>query len=81
MLTKQEKWYLKARKAGIRRRTYHIPDKLDALMVEYMNDPNVDPLCTSKSIIVQTALERFFRPTYAEILIGRLIIDCSRALA
>lgn len=60
MLTKQEKWYLKARKAGIRRRTYHIPDKLDALMVEYMNHPNVDPLCTSKSTIVTTALEKFF---------------------
>jgi|TARA_A100001015_G_scaffold263045_1_gene309729 hypothetical protein len=58
--TKQEKWHAKARKAGLRARTYLIPDHLDELMVNEINSPKIDPLCTSKSILVQTALEKFF---------------------
>jgi hypothetical protein len=58
--TKQERWHEKAKKAGLRRRSYLIPDELDELMVSEINSPKIDPFCTSKSIIVQTALEKFF---------------------
>ena len=60
MSTKQQRWEAKARKAGLRRRSYLIPDELDELMVNEINSPKIDPFCTSKSIIVQTALEKFF---------------------
>ena len=60
MPTRQEKWTEKAKKAGLRRRTYLIPDHLDELMVNEINSPKIDPFCTSKSTIVQTALEKFF---------------------
>ena len=60
MSTKQQRWEAKARKAGLRARTYLIPDHLDELMVNEINSPKIDPLCTSKSILVQTALEKFF---------------------
>ena len=58
--TKQERWHEKAKKAGLRKRTYLIPDHLDELMLNHINSPDVDPYCTSKSIMVQTALEKFF---------------------
>ena len=58
--TKQERWHEKAKKGGLRRRSYLIPDELDELMVSEINSPKIDPFCTSKSTIVQTALERFF---------------------
>jgi hypothetical protein len=58
--TKQEKWHEKAKKAGLRRRTYLIPDHLDELMVNEINSPQIDPFCTSKSILVRTALEKYF---------------------
>ena len=60
MPTRQEKWTEKAKKAGLRRRTYLIPDHLDELMVREINSPQIDPLSTSKSVIVQLALEKFF---------------------
>ena len=58
--TRQEKWTEKAKKAGLRRRTYLIPDHLDELMVNEINSPQIDPFCTSKSILVRTALEKYF---------------------
>ena len=58
--TKQQRWEAKAKKAGLRRRTYLIPDHLDELMSNEINSPQIDPFCTSKSILVQTALEKFF---------------------
>ena len=58
--TKQQRWEAKARKAGLRRRSYLIPDHLDELMSSEINSPQIDPFCTSKSILVQTALEKFF---------------------
>ena len=58
--TKQQRWEAKARKAGLRRRSYLIPDHLDELMVAEVNSPKIDPFCTSKSIIVRTALEKYF---------------------
>ena len=58
--TRQEKWTAKAKKAGLRRRTYLIPDHLDELMVREINSPQIDPFCTSKSILVRTALEKYF---------------------
>ena len=60
LLTRQQKWNAKAKKAGLRRRTYLIPDHLDELMANEINSPQIDPFCTSKSILVQTALEKFF---------------------
>ena len=60
LLTRQQKWNAKAKKAGLRRRTYLIPDHLDELMSSEINSPQIDPFCTSKSILVQTALEKFF---------------------
>jgi len=58
--TRQQKWHAKARKAGLRHRTYLIPDHLDELMLREINSPQIDPLSTSKSVIVQLALEKFF---------------------
>ena len=58
--TRQQKWHAKAKKAGLRHRTYLIPDHLDELMVREINSPQIDPYCTSKSILVRTALERYF---------------------
>ena len=58
--TKQQRWEAKAKKAGLRRRTYLIPDHLDELMVNEINSPQIDPFCTSKSILVRTALEKYF---------------------
>ena len=58
--TKQQRWEAKARKAGLRRRTYLIPDHLDDLMLKHINSNQINPFCTSKSDIVRTALEKFF---------------------
>ena len=60
LLTRQQKWNAKAKKAGLRRRTYLIPDHLDDLMSNHINSPHINPFCTSKSDIVRTALEKFF---------------------
>ena len=60
LLTRQQKWNAKAKKAGLRRRTYLIPDHLDELMANEINSPQIDPFCTSKSILVRTALEKYF---------------------
>ena len=60
LLTRQKKWTEKAKKAGLRRRTYLIPDHLDDLMSNHINSPHINPFCTSKSDIVRTALEKFF---------------------
>ena len=60
LLTRQQKWNAKAKKAGLRRRTYLIPDHLDELMVAEVNSPQIDPFSTSKSVIVRTALEKYF---------------------
>ena len=58
--TKQQRWEAKAKKAGLRRRSYFIPDHLDELMTNEINSPQIDPFSTSKSIIVRAALEKYF---------------------
>ena len=66
MPTRQEKWDLKARKAGYIRRQFFVHDYLNQKMEEYVQKHSEYPGTVSKSKIVHKALTDFFEKLDAE---------------
>ena len=61
MLTRQQKWDEKARKAGYKRRSYMVHNWLNTMMEDYIMKHSVDEPDLSKSKLIQVALVEYFQ--------------------
>ena len=66
MLTKQQKWDEKARKAGYKRRSYMVHNWLNTMMEDYIMKRSVEEPDLSKSRLIQVALVEYFQKRNAE---------------
>ena len=61
MLTRQQKWNEKARKAGYKRRSYMVHNWLNTMMEDYIMKHSVEEPDLSKSKLIQVALVEYFQ--------------------
>ena len=61
MLTRQQKWDEKARKAGYKRRSYMVHNWLNTMMEDYIMKRSVEEPDLSKSRLIQVALVEYFQ--------------------
>lgn len=80
MLTRQQKWDEKARKAGYKRRSYMVHNWLNTMMEDYIMKRSVEEPDLSKSRLIQVALVEYFRSRNVEAPSGIVQPDESKAL-
>ncbi len=67
MLTRQQKWNEKARKAGYKRRSYMVHNWLNTMMEDYIMKHSVEEPDLSKSKLIQVALVEYFQKRDADL--------------
>lgn len=80
MLTRQQKWNEKARKAGYKRRSYMVHNWLNTMMEDYIMKHSVEEPDLSKSRLIQVALVEYFQARNMEAPSGIVQPDESKAL-
>ena len=80
MLTKQQKWHEKARKAGYLRRSFMVHSWLNKMMEYYIKQHSVEEPDLSKSKLIQVALVEYFKSRKVEFPEGLVQPDESKAL-
>jgi hypothetical protein len=80
LLTRQQKWDEKARKAGYKRRSYMVHNWLNTMMEDYIMKRSVEEPDLSKSRLIQVALVEYFRSRNVEAPSGIVQPDESKAL-
>ena len=80
MLTRQQKWDEKARKAGYKRRSYMVHNWLNTMMEDYIMKRSVEEPDLSKSKLIQVALVEYFKSRKVEFPEGLVQPDESKAL-